>query len=52
MIIDLAWKVQLQLCRRFRQLRVKGLHQNKVCAAIARELAGFVWDICRQVKPI
>jgi len=27
------------------------LHQNKICVAIARELAGFVWDIARQVTP-
>ena len=50
-IIDLAWKAQLRLCHRFRRLRARGLHQNKVCAAIARELAGFVWDICRRVVP-
>ncbi len=51
-IIDLAWKAQLRLCRRFRRLRARGLHQNKVCAAIARELSGFIWDIARQVKPV
>jgi transposase len=50
-IIDLAWKAQLRLCPRFRRLRAKGLHQNKVCAAIARELSGFIWDIARQVRP-
>jgi transposase len=50
-IIDLAWKAQLRLCHRFRRLRAKGLHQNKVCAAIARELSGFIWDIARQVRP-
>jgi transposase len=51
-IIDIAWKAQLRLCHRFRRLRAKGLHHNKVCAAIARELAGFVWDIGRQVTPM
>jgi hypothetical protein len=25
------------------------LHHNKVCVAIARELAGFIWDIGRHV---
>ena len=49
--IELAWKAQLRLCHRFRRLRAKGLHQNKVCAAIARELAGFIWDIGLQVAP-
>lgn len=50
-IIDLAWKAQLRLCHRFRRLCTKGLHHNKVCAAIARELSGFIWDIARQVRP-
>jgi len=48
---DIAWRAQLRLCSRFRRLQARGLHQNKTCAAIARELAGFVWDIARQVPP-
>jgi hypothetical protein len=31
-------------------LSSRKLHANKICVAIARELAGFVWDIARQVK--
>jgi len=50
-IVDIGWKAQLRLCTRYRRLRARGLHQNKTCAAIARELAGFVWDIGRQVSP-
>ena len=50
-IVDIGWKAQLRLCGRFRRLRACGLHQNKTCAAIARELAGFIWDIGRQVSP-
>jgi transposase len=46
---DIAWRAQLRLCSRFRRLQARGLHQNKTCAAIARELAGFIWDIARQV---
>jgi hypothetical protein len=26
------------------------LHHNKICVAIARELAGFIWDIGRHVS--
>jgi hypothetical protein len=26
------------------------LAQNKICVAIARELAGFIWDVARNVK--
>jgi transposase len=51
-IIDIAWKAQLRLCHRFRRLRARGLHQNKTCAAIARELSGFIWDIGRQLQPL
>jgi transposase len=50
-IIDISWKAQLRLCNRYRRLRAKGLHQNKVCAAIARELSGFIWDIGCRVSP-
>jgi transposase len=48
-IRELAWKAQLRLCNRYRKLTARGVHQNKVCVAIARELAAFVWDIARQV---
>lgn len=48
-IVAIAWKAQLRLCARFRRLRARGLHHNKVTAAIARELCGFIWDIGRQI---
>ena len=44
-IVDIAWKAQLRLCKRFRKLKARGVHHNKVCTAVARELLGFVWDI-------
>ena len=50
-LCDLAWKAQLRLCARFRRLAARGLHKNKIVVAIARELAGFVWAIAREVKP-
>ena len=47
---DTAWRAQLRLTRRFRHLSMgRRLPPNKVCVAIARELAGFVWDVARQV---
>jgi len=46
---DLAWQAQLRLCSRYRRLTARGLHQNKICVAIARELAAFVWDLARHV---
>jgi len=48
-IIAIAWKAQVRLCARFRRLRARGVHHNKVTAAIARELCGFIWSIGRQV---
>lgn len=50
--IDIAWKAQLRLCARFRKLAIRGVNRNKIVVAIARELAGFVWAIARQVKPV
>jgi transposase len=46
----ISWKAQLRLCGRFRALSARGVHQNKVCVAVARELAGFIWAIARQVS--
>jgi transposase len=42
---DVAWKAQLRLSGRFSRLRARGVHLNKVCTAVARELAGFVWAV-------
>ena len=47
LIRDLAWRAQLRLCSRYRHLSARGMHQNKICVAIARELTAFVWDIAR-----
>jgi len=45
-----AWKAQLRLCGRFARLSSRGVQVNKVCVAVARELAGFVWAIARQAS--
>lgn len=47
-IKDIGWKAQTRLCKRFRHLSNTGKPQPRVLAAIARELAGFVWDIARK----
>jgi transposase len=52
-IRDMAWKAQLRLAGRFTRLRNRGVQVNKVCVAVARELAGFVWAIASaQAKPM
>jgi transposase len=47
-IQDIAWKAQLRLCKRYRKLHARGKHHNTIAAAIARELAAFMWAIARQ----
>ena len=44
-----GWRAQVRLCQRFRRLMATGKPLPKVNTAIARELAGFVWDIARRV---
>jgi len=50
-IREIAWKAQLRLCARYRKLARRGKPANVVTAAIARELAGFIWAIARRVPP-
>ena len=50
-IRDTAWKAQERLRRRYRKLARAGKPPTVVTAAIARELAGFVWAIARQAQP-
>lgn len=48
---DIAWRAQLRLCARYRRLAARGMHSNKVCVAVARELAAFVWEAARHAQP-
>jgi len=48
---DTAWKAQIRLCGRFRQMMARGKNSTVVVAAIARELSGFIWAIGQEVKP-
>jgi transposase len=49
-IRELAWKAQLRLTRKFRRLSARGKHSNLVVTAVARELAGFIWDAARLIR--
>jgi transposase len=49
-IRDIAWKAQERLCRRYRKLMRGGKLPTVITTAIARELAGFVWAIAKQVQ--
>jgi transposase len=50
-IRDIAWKAQVRLCARFRRLSAAGKKLPVVVAAIAREMAAFLWAIGREVAP-
>ena len=48
---DLAWKTQERLCKRYRSLQARGKKSTVIVAAIARELAGFVWALGQEMQP-
>ena len=51
-VTDTAWKAQSRLHGRFKHLLGPGRKKPQVAAAaVARELAGFVWAIGRMVQP-
>ena len=49
---DIAWKAQVRLCARYRRLSAAGKKPPVVVAAIAREMAAFLWAIGREVAPV
>lgn len=49
---SIAWRAQERLCAKYRKLTARGKNKNKTTAAIARELAGFVWAIARVPTPL
>ncbi len=48
---EIAWKAQIRLCARYRRLSGAGKKLPVVVAAIAREMAAFLWAIGCQVAP-
>jgi transposase len=44
----IAWRAQERLCAKYRRLASRGKNTQKAVAAVARELAGFVWAIARE----
>jgi transposase len=44
-IVEVAWKAQHRLHRRYRQLVGRGKPKQQVVTAVAREMIGFIWDI-------
>ena len=48
-VLDIAWKAQERLHRKYMKLLMSGKIKNKVCVAVARELTGFIWAIGREL---
>ena len=46
----IAWKAQIRLCARYRRLSATGKKLPVVVAAIAREMAAFLWAIGRRPR--
>lgn len=46
---EIAWKAQCRLHRRYRALIRRGKLKTVAITAVARELAGFIWAISREV---
>ena len=51
-IQEIAWKAQVRLGKRYRQLMARGKNANQVVVAIAREIAAFSWAIAREVPVV
>jgi transposase len=47
----IVWKAQARLTSRYRALCARGKRATVICTAIARELAGFMWAVGREVQP-
>src|SRR6516165_2505759 len=46
---EIAWKAQCRLYRRYRSLIRRGKLKTVAITAVARELAGFIWAINREI---
>ena len=49
-IIEIAWKAQNRLHKRYMKLSMAGKDQRKIMTAVARELLGFIWAIGVKVE--
>jgi transposase len=49
-ILEIAWKAQHRLHKRYRKLTLAGKDLRKVMTAVARELLGFIWAIAIKIE--
>jgi transposase len=50
-IRDVAWRAQVRLCSRYRRFIANGKKAPVASAAVARELATFIWEL-GQIVPL
>jgi transposase len=48
--IDVAWKAQHRLHKRYKAMAARGKNKNQIVAALGRELLGFIWAIAVSVE--
>jgi transposase len=49
-IKDLSWKTQTRLNYRFKMLKKRQLHHNKIKVSVARELTAFLWELGTRIE--
>lgn len=49
-IKDLSWKTQTRLSHRFKTLKKRQLHHNKIKVSVARELTAFIWELGTRIE--
>lgn len=49
-IRELSWKTQTRLSHRFKMLRKRQLHHNKIKVSVARELCAFIWELGTRIE--
>jgi transposase len=49
-ILEIAWKAQNRLHKRYMKLTMAGKEQKKVVTAVGRELLGFIWAIASKIE--
>ena len=47
---EVSWHAQNRLSKRWYKLALRGLHENKIKTAIARELSSYIWDIAMIIE--
>ena len=47
---ELSWRMQNRLNKRYRNLRARQVTDTKCIVAIAREMAGFIWELQTKCK--